>query len=63
MAGEKGVFARWSDIKADTFISNLTTCIVDSGIFPTSAILVADEWKKLNRDERIFVTGGRYGPY
>ncbi len=58
----KGVFARWSDIKADTFISNLTTCIVDSGILPTSAILVADEWKKLNRDERTFVTGGRYSP-
>jgi hypothetical protein len=33
---------------------------VESRLFPTSAVLVTEEWKKLNRNERIFLTGGRY---
>jgi hypothetical protein len=59
--GERhGVFAQWSDAKADTFIADLVACIVDTKIFPTSAMLVMDEWKKLNKDERRFLTGGYY---
>jgi hypothetical protein len=56
----KGIFARWSNDKADKFIADLATCIVDSGIYPTAAVLVVADWKKLNKDERMFLTGGRY---
>lgn len=58
----KGVFARWSDTKADKFIDDLTQCIVDTKIFPTSAALVVDEWNKLNRAERKHLSGGYYNP-
>ncbi|MGA2389584.1 MAG: DUF3800 domain-containing protein [Candidatus Sulfotelmatobacter sp.] len=61
--GERhGVFARWSDTKADKFIANLIACIVETKIFPTSAMLVMEEWGKLNKDERKFLTGGYYNP-
>jgi hypothetical protein len=59
--GERhGVFAAWSDSKADTFIDDLVACIVASKIFPTSAVLVTTEWKKLNKQERMFLTGAYY---
>jgi hypothetical protein len=59
--GERhGVFAKWSDTKADKFINDLVACIIETKIFPTSAMLVIDEWKKLNKDEKRFLTGGRY---
>jgi len=57
-----GVFAKWSDAKSDKFIDDLIACIVDTKIFPTSCVLVVDEWKKLNKDERTLLTGGRYDP-
>jgi hypothetical protein len=56
----KGVFAKWSDTKADKFIDDLVQCIVDAKLFPTSAVLVIDEWKKLNKDERKLLSGGYY---
>jgi len=56
----KGVFARWSNQKADRFIDDLASCIVDAKIFPTFCSVVMDEWKKLNKNERRFLTGGRY---
>jgi len=56
----KGVFAEWSDAKAETFIDDLVNCIVNSKIFPTTAVLMVQEWNKLNRDERTFLTGGRW---
>lgn len=58
----KGVFAKWSDAKADKFIHDLITCIVDAKIIPTDATLVVSEWNKLNLDERRFLTGGHYHP-
>jgi hypothetical protein len=58
--GRKGAFAGWSDAKADKFIGDLADCIVDSGIYATSAVLVTEAWKKLNKDERSFLTGGYY---
>jgi hypothetical protein len=58
----KGVFAKWSDQKATQFIDDLASCIVDSKLFPTSAVLVTSEWKKLNKQERMFLTGGYYSP-
>jgi hypothetical protein len=61
--GERhGVFAKWSDAKANRFINDLVACIVETKIFPTSAMLVIEEWKKLNKDERRFLTGGYYNP-
>jgi hypothetical protein len=54
----RGVFATWSDTKADKFIDDLANCIVESKVHPTSAMLVVDDWNKLNRDERTFLTGG-----
>ena len=61
--GERhGLFAQWSDAKADKFIDALADCIVDSKVFPTSAVLVTEEWKKLTREERMFLTGGIYDP-
>ncbi len=56
----RGVFAKWSEAKANQFINDLTDCIVSSRIFPTSAALVTEDWKKLNREERMFLTGGHY---
>jgi hypothetical protein len=56
----KGMFAKWSDDKADQFISDLANCIVQSKLFPTSAVLVAAEFKKRTKDERMWLTGGRY---
>jgi hypothetical protein len=58
----KGVFAKWTDRKADAFINDLADCIVDAKIIPTDATLVVDEWNKLNADERRFLTGGHYHP-
>jgi hypothetical protein len=55
----KGVFASWSDEMANKFINDLLACIVDTKVFPTAAVLVRDEFAKLNRDERMFLTGGR----
>jgi hypothetical protein len=61
--GERhGVFAKWSESKADKFIEDLVGCIVDTEIFPTSCVLVIDEWNKLNQNERRLLTGGRYDP-
>jgi hypothetical protein len=56
----KGVFACWTDAKADQFISDLADCIVESRIFPTASTLVTADWEKLNRDERMLLTGGYY---
>lgn len=56
----KGMFAQWSESKAEGFIGSLADCIVDSGLFPTSAALVTEEWKKRTKDERMFLTGGQY---
>lgn len=56
----RGVFANWSDEKADKFINDLVACIVDSGLFATSAALVTEEWKKRTREERMFLTGAQY---
>jgi hypothetical protein len=56
----KGVFAKWSDAKADQFISDLANCVVESRIFPTAATLVTAEWEKLNKNERMLLTGGYY---
>ena len=59
--GERhGVFANWSDEKADKFINDLAECIVEAKIFPTSAVLVTEAWKKLNKSERMILTGGYY---
>lgn len=56
----RGIFARWSDAKADRFINDLVSCIVNSRLFPTSAALVTSEWKKRTKEERMFLTGGTY---
>lgn len=58
----RGVFAEWSDEKANKFIDDLANCIVESKVFPTSSVLVTAEWKKLSREERMFLTGGLYDP-
>jgi hypothetical protein len=56
----KGIFAAWSDYKAEKFINDLADCIVEARVFPTHSTLVVEEWNKLNQDERIFLTGGHY---
>jgi hypothetical protein len=56
------VFAEWSAAKAAQFIDDLAACIVDTKIFPTSAVLIIEEWEKLNQNEKRFLTGGRYDP-
>lgn len=56
----RGVFAKWSEAKADRFINDLIACIVETKVFPASAMLVTEEWKKLNIDERRFLTRGYY---
>lgn len=56
----KGIFAQWSDEKAERFINDLANCIVESNIFPTSAALVISDWDKLNKAERMALTGGYY---
>lgn len=58
--GRRGIFASWSDEKAAKFIDDLTSCMVDSRLFPTSAALVTAEWKKRTKEERMFLTGGTY---
>lgn len=54
----KGVFAQWSEQKANGFIDDLANCIADSRVFPTAATLVVAEYERLNRDEKMFLTGG-----
>jgi hypothetical protein len=56
----RGLFAAWSDTKADKFIADLVACIVDSRLFPTSAALVTSEWKRRTKEERMFLSGGTY---
>ena len=55
--GRKGVFANWSDRKANMFITALADCIVEAKLIPADATLVVEEWEKLNSDERRFLTG------
>jgi Protein of unknown function (DUF3800) len=55
----KGVYARWSKAKADQFIGDLLNCIGDYRLYPTSATLKVDAWNALNKNERMFLTGGR----
>lgn len=58
----KGLFARWSDAKAERFIDDLLDCISDHDIYPTTATLKVEAWKKLTRNERRFLTGGMFNP-
>ncbi len=56
----KGIFRDWPDNKADKFISDLLYCIGDSNIYPATSTLVVSAWQKLNKNERMFLTGGRF---
>lgn len=56
----KGIFAQGDDSKAEEFVDDLVSCIVETNLFPTSAVLVIEDWKKLNKYERMFLTGGYY---
>jgi len=55
----RGVFARWSDSKAEQFVSELIACIADLDLYPMSASLKISAWRKLNKEERMFLTGGK----
>lgn len=55
----RGVFRLWPDIKADRFISDLLDCIGNHHIYPTCATLKIAAWLRLNKSERMFLTGGR----
>ena len=55
-----GVYSGWTASKADQFLADLLACIVDYRLYPMTATLVVSEWKKLNKSERMFLTGGRY---
>jgi hypothetical protein len=53
----KGIFAQWDDSKAEEFVDDLVSCIVETNLFPTSAVLVIEDWKKLNKyDTTIWTT-------
>ena len=56
----KGVFAEWSDTKADAFINDLLSCIGDYKLYPMSATLKVAAWEKLTKNERMFLTGGKF---
>ncbi len=56
----KAVFAKWSDDKADKFIDDLLTCIGNHRLYPAGFTLDTSVWPKLNKAERMFLTGGRY---
>lgn len=56
----KGVYATWSNAKADQFIADLLTCIGDYNLYPSGFVLDVSAWKKFNKSERMFMTGGRY---
>ncbi len=51
----RGVFARWSDDRADKFIDDLASCIVDAKVFPTACTVAMDDWNRLNGNERRFL--------
>jgi len=55
-----GLYRDWTEEKAGAFLDSLLACIGEHRIFPTITTLVVSEWKKLTKDERIFLTGGRY---
>jgi hypothetical protein len=50
----------WTDEKADEFLADLLTCITEYRLFPMVATLQVSEWNKLNKSERMFLTGARY---
>lgn len=56
----KGMFATWSDAKAKRFIDDLLACIGDYRLYPAGFALDVSVWDKLNKNERMFLTGGRY---
>ena len=56
----KGVFSKWSEEKARQFIDDLLACIGDYRLYPTGFALDVSAWSKLNKNERMFLTGGRY---
>ncbi len=56
----KGEYANWSDQKANELINHLLTCVTDHRLYPMIATLKISAWKKLNKEERMFLTGGKY---
>jgi hypothetical protein len=56
----KGVFKNWSDDKADAFIAALLDCIGSHQIYPATSTLVVSAWNKLSKNEKMFLTGGRF---
>jgi hypothetical protein len=53
-------YEKWDDSKADRFIEELLSCIVEHKVTPMAATLVVSEWRKLNKNERMLLTGGKY---
>ncbi len=56
----KGLYANWTDAKADKFLADLVECIRAFRLYPVVATLKVSAWKKLNKHERMLLTGGRY---
>ena len=46
--------------KQDQFIGDLLACIGGEPIYPATATLVMSAWNKLNKNERRFLTGGKF---
>ena len=58
--GERvGVYAGWDDRKARRFYDHLLRVIVRCRIFPVAGVVVDQEWKSLNYNERRYLTGGQ----
>jgi hypothetical protein len=53
-------YENWRDAKADQFVADLLDCITEYRLFPMVATLQVSEWDKLNKNERMFLTGARY---
>ena len=58
----KGEYKGWTDEKANAFLQALVECVSSNKIYPMSAVLKIDAWKKLTKTERMFLTGGRQDP-
>ena len=46
--------------RLDRFIDDLLVCLGDYNIYPAGFALDVSAWRKFNKNERMFLTGGRY---
>jgi hypothetical protein len=54
-----GEYTGWNDRKATHFYGRLLKVVTECRVFPVASVIVSNEWKALNQNERRYLTGGQ----